>query len=97
MSRLGILNEFGVRLDGINAKQRRLALPAMDAPKGYTDPERLAHIQALITGIEADIRRGRRVDDRYLTEIGAYALAWIDAQRVSAASNTTRLPDGGAA
>src|SRR4051812_6531968 len=101
MDRIGILNEFGVRLEGMNAKHRRLALPAVDAPGGYTDSQRIGHIRVLLDGIEADMRRGRRVDDRYLTELGAYALAWIDAQReqLRATRPTDEIPivprDGG--
>lgn len=92
VSRLGILNEFGQRLDGINAKHRRLALPAVDAPSGYTDTERVGQIKAVFDGIQADVRQGRRVDDRLLTELGAYALAWVDALRV--ADPTVWRPDG---
>lgn len=99
MCRLEILNDFGIRLEGMNAQHRRLGLPPIDTDQ-LGAAERIIHMRVLLDAIEADVLLGR-VDDRLVVNLGAHALGWVEAVRAGrpplrAVSDVPVVPaDGG--
>lgn len=93
MSRTDILTEFGQRLEQINTTQRRLALPAVDAPHGLKRSQRIEHMRALLSALEAV----PIVDERHIVDLGAHALAWVDALRAGQLLTAGEIPPEGAA